>query len=64
MSETLGSYNEFLEQKGLEHGPQALEEYSFALHSLRVRLAEERGMTLDELHSTPGIVVHNQSSAA
>lgn len=64
MAETLGSYNQFLEERGLEHGPWAIEEYSFALHSLRVRLAEQRGISLEELHSLPGIAVHNQTPAA
>jgi len=47
----LGSYDSYVEENGLEQGPAALDEYFAALSGLRKTLAEERGISLDDLHS-------------
>lgn len=51
MLEKLGSYNDFLRENNIEHSPESLEEYSLALSSLRITLAQERGIDLEDLHS-------------
>lgn len=56
MAERLGSYNDFLEQHGLEHGPDAIDAYSVALQGLRIQLAADRGVDLDELHRNPNAI--------
>lgn len=63
MSEGLGSYNQFLEERGLEHGPMAMEEYTFALHSLRENLAAARGIKVEDLHDIPNVIVRTESAA-
>lgn len=51
MTERLGSYIQFIEDKQLTDSPEVLSEYTLALHALRVQLAKERGLTLEELHT-------------
>ena len=53
MAETLGSYKEFLDERGLQHSQEAFEEYDTALYGLRYALAKERNISLEELHSQP-----------
>ena len=53
MAETLGSYKEFLDEKGIPHSSEAFEEYDTALYCLRLALAKERNISLEELHSQP-----------
>ena len=50
MKEKFPSYNSFLVINNLEDKNESLQEYSLALDSLRLALATERGITIDELH--------------
>lgn len=51
-----GSYNEFIADKGLDHGPGALEEYDVALDGFRRELADRHFKgDIDTLHSGPAI---------
>jgi len=50
MSETIGSYNDFLEKNNFENQSIAKKEYALALESLRISLAVEKGITLEQLH--------------
>ena len=52
MSETIGSFNDFVEQNKLENYSLAAKEYTIALEGLRQSLAQERGISLEELHSS------------
>ncbi|MEI8187483.1 MAG: hypothetical protein WCG30_00870 [Candidatus Saccharibacteria bacterium] len=51
MSEKIGSFNDFVEQNNLENYSLAAKEYAVALDGLRRSLAEEKGITLDQLHN-------------
>jgi len=50
MSETIGSYNDFLEKNNFENQSIAKKEYALALECLRISLAVEKGITLEQLH--------------
>lgn len=52
MKEIFPSYNSFLVINDLEDKNESLQEYSLALDSLRSALATERGISLEELHSS------------
>ena len=52
MKEKFPSYNSFLVINNLEDKNESLQEYSLALDSLRLALATERGISLEELHSS------------
>ena len=51
MSEKIGSFNDFVEQNNLENYSLAAKEYAVALDGLRRSLAEEKGISLEQLHS-------------
>jgi hypothetical protein len=46
----LGSYQDFLDTRGIEHSTEAYSEYGLLLDEYRQQLAAERGMSSDELH--------------
>lgn len=50
MSGRFGSYAEYLEENKVEHNSVEANKYFAALALHRVALAEELGITLDELH--------------
>jgi hypothetical protein len=64
MAESVGSYAEFLAQTGMEDGPDAINAHSVALQGLRQRIADERGVSLEELHSNPNGSQVSESEAA
>ena len=51
MAETIGSFNDFLEKNNFESTSLAASAYSIALEGLRQSIADERGITLEELHT-------------
>ena len=51
MSEAIGSFNDFLEKNNFERISLAANAYSIALDGLRQTIADERGITLEELHT-------------
>lgn len=50
--EKIGSFKDFIEEKGIEENKESLEMYFDLLGALRKQIAAERGITLDELHET------------
>lgn len=48
-----GSWNDFLERRGMQPGPEAFQALSEELAVYKAELAEIRGISLDDLHSSP-----------
>jgi flagellin-specific chaperone FliS len=50
MSEKVGSFNDFLRENNIESNADSFDKYLDVLKALRVQLAMERGVTLEQLH--------------
>jgi hypothetical protein len=53
MAERIGSFNEYREINNLRDDVEARLAYGLALDGLRRQIAEERSLTLEELHLAP-----------
>jgi hypothetical protein len=51
-----GSFNDYVAKHEITDHTEAIERHSAATHIYALALAAEAGMTLEELHRTPGVV--------
>ena len=59
-----GSWNEFLARTGMQPGPEAFAALHEELKVFRADLAQERGIPLEELHSSPLTLRANESTVS